>query len=100
MKKILLLFPLAILGLSTGYSQSMEWPELMQDPEANLFNVQQSFEAYFANHPIEKGSGWKQFKRWEYYHSLRIDPQGNLRHPDSLLQEILDYEERRSGGKR
>ena len=61
MKKILLFlfFPTLI------YSQS--WVESMQDPNINFYDTQKEFEDYWEDRTIEKGKGWKQFKRWENF---------------------------------
>ncbi|MDZ7774377.1 MAG: hypothetical protein U5L09_01565 [Bacteroidales bacterium] len=51
---------------------------MMQDPEANFYETQKAFELYWEDREVTKGSGWKQFKRWEYFWSKRIDEEGNL----------------------
>ncbi|MEC9208825.1 MAG: PKD domain-containing protein [Bacteroidota bacterium] len=80
MKKILLFlfFPTFI------YSQS--WIENMQDPNNNFYDTQKEFEDYWENRTIEKGKGWKQFKRWENFIAPRVFPDG-VQHPDILVEE-------------
>ena len=51
---------------------------MMQNEKVNFFQTQRAFELYWQNRPIEKGSGWKAFKRWEYSTSLRTDINGNI----------------------
>ena len=58
----------------------------MQDPSNNFYDTQKEFEDYWKNKTIEKGKGWKQFKRWENFIKPRVFPDG-VQHPDVLLQE-------------
>lgn len=54
------------------------WIDMMQNEKVNFFQTQRAFELYWQNRTIEKGSGWKAFKRWEYSTSLRTDIKGNI----------------------
>jgi hypothetical protein len=68
---------LIILFFSFGSTFSQLWVEMMHDPNANFYDIQQEFNNYWENRPIEKGKGWKQFKRWEEYMEPRVYPSGN-----------------------
>ncbi len=57
-------------------SQNNDWVQQMKDPNVNFYTVQQSFEQYWENKEIEKGKGWKQFKRWEAFWAPRVYPEG------------------------
>jgi len=50
----------------------------------NYFEVVREYERYFANVPKTqlKIPGWKQYKRWEYFWSKRVDKDGNFPRPD------------------
>ena len=74
-----------------GTTQNLNWREMIGDPSANFFDVQANFYEEFGDEPGSKGSGWKQFKRWEYYYMQRIDEQGNLPEEGSVLAEIKAY---------
>ena len=80
MKKILvlLLFPTFLF--------SQIWIDKMQDPNNNFYDTQREFENYWEDRTIEKGKGWKQFKRWENFIAPRVYPDG-VQHPDILFQE-------------
>jgi PKD repeat protein len=80
MKKLLLL----LLIPSFVFSQS--WIDKMQDPTENFYDTQKEFEDFWENKTIEKGKGWKQFKRWENFIKPRVFPDG-LQHPEILAQE-------------
>ena len=61
MKKIiyfLLIFPLSLV--------CQEWVDKMQDANNNFY-TQNAFDSYWENRTIEKGKGWKQYKRWKIY---------------------------------
>ena len=80
----LLLFPFLL--------SSQVWVEKMQDSENNFYDTQSSFEDYWMNRAIEKGKGWKQFKRWENFIAPRVYPNGILR-PGILLEEYNKLED-------
>ena len=53
------------------------WIDMMQDPEANFYDVQSAFYTYWEGREIERSSGYKPFKRWEYrMQQSRIRPDG------------------------
>ena len=51
---------------------SQVWIDKMQDPNNNFYDTQREFEEYWNNKAIEKGKGWKQFKRWENFIKQRV----------------------------
>ncbi|HEY8401749.1 MAG TPA: Ig-like domain-containing protein, partial [Cytophagaceae bacterium] len=73
-RKLLLLFGLMIS--ITTYSQ--EWYDMLDDPNLNFYEIQEKFYKYFENRDKGRGTGWKQFKRWEYIMKDRIDENGNI----------------------
>ena len=48
--------------------KSQDWVNKMLDPNVNFYQTQSSFNTYWQNKPIEKGKGYKQFRRWEKLH--------------------------------
>ena len=80
MKKILLAL------LLPGYLYSQTWVDMMLDPSVNFYETQQEFENYWQNKSIEKGKGWKQFKRWENFIAPRVYPDGVIK-PEMLYQQ-------------
>ncbi len=48
----------------------------MFDPGISFFEVQQDFNDYWDGKPIQRGSGYKQFKRWEHLMETRVDSLG------------------------
>ena len=51
---------------------------MMNDPQANYYEVQRVAERYFKKNGTGKGSGYKLFKRWEYLQSANIDESGYI----------------------
>jgi gliding motility-associated-like protein len=102
MKKYLpIAYMLVFLGLSGQvFSQSSPandtaiypyWLDMMADPTVNFYKTQRAFEVYWENRPIDKGSGYKPFKRWEYNTSQIIDSVGNIPAPGSIEKEFERY---------
>ncbi len=67
------------------------WVEMMQDPSANFFTTQQAFEAYWEGREVTRGSGFKPFKRWEYWMGKRVDAAGNKPAPEHDLRAYQQY---------
>jgi gliding motility-associated-like protein len=63
------------------------WIEMMQDKSINFYRTQSAFNLYWQNRPIQKGSGWKAFKRWEWISMKTMDSLGNF--PDDGIQQQL-----------
>lgn len=52
--------------------------EVAQDTSANFYDIKAAFENYWAGKTIERGKGWKVFKRWEDFVAPRVYPSGDL----------------------
>ena len=73
------------------------WQDMMHDRNANFFDIVADFEIYHDSvmeglTEIPKGSGIKQFRRWEYYWGQRVDENGNFPAPGNTLLEAYRYE--------
>jgi len=64
---------IAIFITGTSYCQPWKHPPTLKSgtDSANIF---QQFETYWQGKPYEKGKGFKQFKRWEYFMQPRMYP--------------------------
>lgn len=78
---------------TTPQTNSLDWVQMMQDPSANFYDVQNAFYAYWNGRAIEKGKGYKQFKRWEAYMEPRVYPSGDMKLPTQTFQNFLEWEE-------
>lgn len=67
---------LLIILLFNQDAISQRWVEMMQDPTVDFYTVQRTFNQEWGNRPYERGKGWKQYKRWEYFMEDRVFPHG------------------------
>lgn len=70
---------------------SPAWIDMMQDNDVNIYDVQKSFNSYFANRSRSKGDGYKPYKRWEHYMLQRVDSDGNRPSPTSVMKEYNTF---------
>ena len=80
MYRILVCIPLLLLALPRPLASQENAPwSIWQTPSTRNFAViQQQAEAWFANNPRGKHSGYKQWKRWEYATQRRLLPNGEI----------------------
>jgi hypothetical protein len=85
----LLLFFTIFIG-NELHSQS--WVTMMLDPNANFYTVQTTFNNYWAGKTIEKGKGYKAFRRWEAFMEPRVYPSGNTTLPSQTAKNYKQWE--------
>lgn len=100
-KPLLFLFAAFIISLGASaqagknsqpdYANHPYWIEMMQDHSVNFYEVQEAFNAYWENRKITKGSGWKPFKRWEWWQERHIYPDGTRHEADQVYKEYQKY---------
>jgi PKD repeat protein len=81
-------------NLNPPASEFPYWIEMMQDQNANFYDVQKAFNMYWEGREITKGSGWKPFKRWEWWQERHINPDGTRHAPDKVFNEYKKYLEK------
>lgn len=98
-KVLLILFSVSFLAysqaqtLEQGENQSTAtWVQMMQDPNANFYDIQAAFYSYWEGKTIEKGKGYKVFKRWEHYMEPRVYPTGNIKLPSQTYENYKLWE--------
>ena len=74
------------------YANHPYWIEMMQDPNANFFETVKAFDKYWENREITTGSGYKPFKRWEYYWAPRVNPDGTRRPADAAFKSYFEFQ--------
>lgn len=80
---------LFFLGSSLfAFSQNENWREMMNNPSINFRDVQEAFYLEFDNTTGSKGSGWKQFKRWEWFMNQRLDANGKAPNQRLIFEEV------------
>ncbi|MBA3663782.1 MAG: T9SS type A sorting domain-containing protein [Bacteroidetes bacterium] len=76
MKKIFIL--LCFLIFVSGMN-AQKWTQMMQDPNANFYDIVKEFDSYWKDRPYERGKGYKAFKRWQWFVEPRVYPTGNMK---------------------
>ncbi|MCC6818667.1 MAG: hypothetical protein IT245_07240, partial [Bacteroidia bacterium] len=97
MRKVLLSFLILYLCACNLKAQSINdtanypyWINMMQDNSVNFYQTQRAFNTYWQNRNIDKGSGWKVFKRWEWLAERLIDSVGNFPVYEMQFQDMLN----------
>ena len=85
-------FKIIVFLLFSFTSISQQWVDMMRNPAVNFYETQAAFEAYWAGKTLEKGKGFKQFKRWENYMKPRVYPSGDITLPSKTLANYKQWE--------
>ncbi len=85
---------LSIALILSGELLAQRWVELMQDPNVDFYSVKQAFNQDWGNRPYERGKGWKQYKRWEYFMEDRSFPHGKRLRSAQAWEEYLKFKNR------
>lgn len=89
MKKSLRIFTFLIVTFFiSGNTFSQEYLLMIDEGIHKVEEVQQSAEAYFQDKPKGKGSGYKQYKRWEYMALRMMNEEGYLKSSEYYIQEL------------
>lgn len=91
MKQVKSLLAGSLILASSFSANAQQWVELMQNDTVNFYDVQAAFNSYWAGRTIEKGKGWKAFKRWEWFNEQRLYPSGKRIAPDFANKEFQKY---------
>ena len=67
------------------------WIEMMQDQNANFYDVQNAFNTYWEGKTPGKSTGWKVFKRWEYSMQYKIDEKGNRLSNNYFYKSVKNF---------
>ncbi len=71
---------------------AQHWATVKTDKDANFFEKQQAFNDYWEGREYEKGKGYKQFKRWEWFWEQRVGPNGEFPAPNHLWREYESFQ--------
>ncbi|SRX55385.1 T9SS type A sorting domain-containing protein [Aequorivita sp. CIP111184] len=83
--KLLLLFALLFGSFA---SQAQEYLQMIDDGTYKVQEIIDSAETYFANKDKGRGTGYKQFKRWEYNALRMVKENGYLPTTEERLNEL------------
>ncbi|MFN0156798.1 MAG: T9SS type A sorting domain-containing protein [Bacteroidota bacterium] len=90
---------IALLFVFSGI-QAQPWMQnLPSDGERNFYDIQRAFNQHWEGKDTkQKGKGWKQFKRWEWFWEQRVYPTGEFPDPMQLYKETLRTKSSRGNG--
>ena len=91
MKNVTKLFVLIALTIFTQGIEAQPWIENVKSENPTFQDIQKSFYDYWIDKTIEKGTGYKQFKRWEWYWEPRIFPDGHFPSSSITWDEYQKY---------
>ena len=78
-----------VVLVTFGFSaKAQNWRTMVDDPQYSFREVQDAFYAEFGNEAGERGSGWKQFKRWEWFQEQRLDERGQNPNSRLIYEEV------------
>jgi photosystem II stability/assembly factor-like uncharacterized protein len=83
-----------LLSIQMGFSQP--WMENITSDKPTFQEIQTAFNEYWKDRPIEKGKGYKPFKRWEWYWESRLLPNGEFPSPSITWDEFHKYYSQRN----
>lgn len=87
-QKTILMTAICALGINVN---AQPWMNDVTDPEPSFFEIQDAFYSYWKDRPIEKGKGYKQFKRWEWYWESRVYADGSFPESSANWDAWKDY---------
>jgi PKD repeat protein len=88
MRHILLFSSFSILFSSLG---AQHWSDMMRDHNRNFYDIQTAFDQAWEGREYEKGKGFKQFKRWEWFWEQRVFPSGEFPSPSHNYREFESW---------
>lgn len=77
----------------SSYLFAQKYVKMMADESVNFYDVQREATKFFEKTGTGKGSGYKQYKRWEYETELLIDSAGNRMSEQQMLSEIKKFKQ-------
>ncbi len=106
MKKLNLLFFAVLLAAGiTSNSHAQEYLEMIEAGTFTVTEIQESAKAHFEIVGTDRGSGYKQFKRWEYNAERMQGDDGRLKPESFYVEELQRFDaylnestEARAGG--
>jgi photosystem II stability/assembly factor-like uncharacterized protein len=91
MRTITKLILILLFFFSFQMSFSQPWMNKVTSEKPTFKEIQTAFYDYWKDRPIEKGQGYKPFKRWEWYWESRLLPNGNFPSPSITWDEFHKY---------
>ena len=89
-----------IFFLISLVSNAQVWvDEFTKQSDRNFYKIQEAFNEEWKDRTIEKGKGYKQYKRWENYWESRVNEDGSFPNAGIVQQEWEKYNRGQSKSK-
>ncbi len=104
MKKCFVLFFCSFLFFGTINAQQLDndtanypyWIAMMQNPHISYYSTVKAFNIYWKSRKVGRSSGYKPFKRWEYYWADRVDSKGMRRPASQTFEAWFKFQNNKS----
>ncbi|KAA5823331.1 T9SS type A sorting domain-containing protein [Algibacter amylolyticus] len=80
-----------VLFAITAFSQKQDYNQMISAGTYTVEEIREAAETYFENRDKGKGSGYKQYKRWEYQAMRSMKDNGVLKSPKFYFEELERY---------
>ena len=94
MKKIILLSTLFMFSFCLF---AQDFQKLIAEGTDTVENIVQTAEQHFDSVGRERGTGYKPFRRWQYFAERAMDETGKLKSPEYYYNELQDYKSKKNG---
>ena len=81
---------IALFIIQSGL-EAQHWSDLRRDHSKNFYEIQEAFNQEWEGREYEKGKGFKQFKRWEWFWEQRVFPSGEFPSPSHTYREFEKF---------
>ncbi|HMT29365.1 MAG TPA: hypothetical protein PKD91_08815, partial [Bacteroidia bacterium] len=98
MKKFTKFILIIFISLFSKNICAQEWSNSIKSENPTFFEIQEAFNNYWEGKTPEKGSGYKQFRRWEWFWKQRVGTSGVFPPSDILMTEWKKYNEKHGNG--
>jgi photosystem II stability/assembly factor-like uncharacterized protein len=84
----LLILLICVLSVKSPAQPAIDFTN---NANTNFFNLRETYKEYWENNGINDESGWKKFKRWEYFWETRVMPDGSYPSAINILKELQEF---------
>lgn len=99
MQRRIVLLLAGLMLLPMGLLKAQKWLDMWVNERGqhSFQEIQKEFNEYFETHEADRGSGYKHFKRWEYYMEPRLGENGDIQDPQAeTWKNYRNYVEQRA----
>ncbi|MBO6881785.1 hypothetical protein, partial [Winogradskyella sp.] len=91
MKKIILLMGAVLFAVSMS---AQDYQKLIAEGTHTVEHISEVAESHFDSVGRDRGTGYKPFKRWQYFAERAMDETGKLKSPEYYYNELQNYNAR------